>query len=716
MSSAFLSPDWYRVASLKLRKRTHVQIARHVYRSHPWYVVQDLQAGKFHRLSPQSFSIFSRMNGDYTVHELWELACSLFPEAPPSQTEIIQLLSQLHNADLVSGDKRPNMTEINRRTTEENRKTALGYFKNPLSVRIPIFDPEPYLRNCLRLSYFLFSPLGAVLWVLLMISATVVALMSWSELEAPRVEAILSADNIAFLAIAYIIVKLLHEIGHGLAIKRFGGEVRELGVMMLVFFPVPYVDASQSAFFVSKYQRMLVSAAGVIVELAIAAAALIVWTLAEEGTLSTLAYNLFLIGGISTLLFNGNPLLRFDGYFVFADFIESPNLGQRSNQYFWYICQKFILGHSEAQSPVVGQGEEKWLLGYSILAFLYRMFVMVLISLYVASAIPVLGVAIVLWSIYTIFIVPIGKGFKFLTTDPKLDAHRTKAIMRFSAATGSIVFVLFFVPFPHTTVIDAVLDTQASDQVRVTGNGFVSEILVRNGAWVESGDEILRLNEPLLENERSLALADLEDARLRLGIVPLADVNARTAWQEQVAFFEARLIDLNRRDQELSVKVTTSGILALPGQSDLIGRLLQQGEVVGSVLRSEARLWRAAAPADRTVFIDTDTQKLTLRISTLPNEEFPGVIVSRSPEVTTRLDSFALTNKAGGRLVVDPQYETPVSLIPVVNYIILKPDDVDTGVLPSGTRATVRIVHSPTPLAPRIWRSVRQTFLLYFGS
>lgn len=181
---------------------------------------------------------------------------------------------------------------------------------------------------------------------------------------------------------------------------------------MLIFFPVPYVDASQSSFFTQKYQRMFVSAAGILVELAIAGAALIVWSMAEQGVVSTLAYNLFLIGGISTLVFNGNPLLRFDGYFVFADWLEIPNLGQRSNQYFWYICQRYLLGHGDARLPVISPGEEFWLFGYAVAAFLYRMFVMIIISLYVATALPIVGVAIVLWSLYTVFLVPTGKGVR----------------------------------------------------------------------------------------------------------------------------------------------------------------------------------------------------------------------------------------------------------------------------------------------------------------
>lgn len=716
MQSAFLSPDWYRVEFLKLRRRSNVQVVRHAYRNQPWFIIQDLQAGKFHRLSPQSFSIFSRMNGEKTVHQLWEIACRQFPDAPPSQTEIIQLLSQLHNADLVIGDKRPNMTEINRRAAEENRKTTLGYFKNPLSVRLPLFDPEPILKKCIPLACLIFSPIGGIVFLLILLAAALVAMMSWQHLEAPRVETILSANNIAYLAISYVFVKAVHELGHGFAIKRYGGEVREFGIMMLVFFPVPYVDASHSTFFTSKYQRIVVSIAGVAVELSIAALALIVWALSDEGVLSTLAYNLFLIGGISTLLFNGNPLLRFDGYFAFADLIESPNLGQRSNQYFWYLFQKFILGHKEAYRPVTGIREEKWLFGYSVAAFLYRVFVMILISLYIASAIPILGVILVLWSLYMVFLAPMVKGVKFLMTDSRLDTIRGKSLFRLLIVFSAGALLFFWVPFPHSTTMGAVLDGPSGSQVRINGNGFANEILVGNGQQVQVGQELLRLSDPLLQDELSLAMADLEDALLRLAIVPLSDVNARSAWLEQTEFFEARLSELLQRERDLTARAPASGIFAFPDEDRLLGRFLQQGEIVGYILHTENRVWRAAAPADRATFIDTEAASVTIRIETIADGIFPAHITSRSPEVTTRLASFALTNRAGGHLVIDPQFDEPTSIMPVVNYTLAIADHHEVGVLPHGTRAIIRIVHEPKPMAPRVMRAIRRTFLMYFGS
>lgn len=717
MSGAFLSPDWYRVAPLKLRRRAHVQIARHVYRGKPWFILQDLQAGKFHRLSPQSYAIFARMDGQKTIQELWELGCKLYPEDPPSQTELLQLLSQLHNSDLVTGDKRPNLREIDRRAREEKRKTIIGYFKNPLSVRIPLFDPEPILKFLTPLANYIFSPFGAILWCILIFAALATTFMSWDRLEVPGAEAILTGANIAYLAIAYIFVKFLHELGHGLAIKRWGGEVREVGVMMLIFFPVPYVDASQSSFFPYKYQRILVSAAGILVELAVAAMALIVWSFAEQGIVATLAYNLFLIGGVSTLFFNGNPLLRFDGYFVFADFLEIPNLGQRSNQYFWYFVQKYVLGHGDARIPIVGPGEEIWLFGYAVAAFLYRMFVMIVISLYVATALPIVGVAIVIWSLYTVFLVPVGKGARFLLTEPSLEIQRAKIFMRVFSLIFVLFVLMFFIPVPHTTVSDAVLETPGESAIRAQGQGFVSDVLVQNGERINVGDPILKLSEPLLGVEKEVAIAEVEDARLRVEMIPLEDTNARSLWTEQLGFYQARLNDLDRRADELWVRSPTDGIIILPNQYQLIGRLVQQGEIVGHVQKKSELLWRTAVPADRAEFIDGDLLSVSMRLKSDFNVEYDAQITSRSPEITTRLDSFALTNRAGGPLVVDPSQESPTSIIPVATYVLSTGTALsDMPLLAIGSRATVRFEHRPAPIAPRVWRAVRQTFLAYFGT
>lgn len=715
MATAFLSSDWYRVAELKLRRQSHVRVARHVYRGEVWHVLQDPQTGKFHRLADTAYAFFARLDGRRTVQELWLRLCVLFPEHPPSQTEILQLLAQLHRSDLILGDRLPNLTEVDRRAREEERRTLMGYVKNPLSLRIPLFDPEPFLKRTEWVARLLFSPLGAALWLALVLAALVAMFVGRDAQALPVIDQIATSTNLVYLAVAYICVKALHELGHGWAVKRWGGEVREFGVMLLVFFPVPYVDASQATFFPEKRHRMLVSAAGILVELAVAAAAFLVWQAADPGPIRTLAYNLMLIGGISTLLFNGNPLLRFDGYFVLADWLESPNLGQRSNQYFWHIVRRTVLRDRESRPPMVGPREGRFLVGYAVASFLYRMSVLLFITVYLSAAFPVIGWAMTIWVLVTTFAMPAGKALKYLVADPSIALIRGAVLARALLGVTVLAAALFLLPFPHVTEVDAVIDPPQDSVLRVQGRGFVDRVLVEQGQVIRAGDPVVTLADPFLSLERKLAEAERDDARSRFDALPLADRNGRQLWQEQLAFANAKLTDLKRREELLVVRAAVAGRVFLPDAQSLGDRYLRQGDVLGAVLAPDPSRWRVAVPATEAPAVDEGTRRIDLIPRLWSADSLSARIVLRAPEVTTALPSFALTNKAGGRLLADPESEAPVSLQPVVNYVLAVDETADGRLFPQGARARVRFVHDPSPLGPRLWRSLERTFLRVFG-
>ena len=717
MATAFLSSDWYRVADLCLRRQSHIRVVRHVYRGDVWHVLQDPQSGKMHRLPETAYNFFARLDGSHSVQDIWLRLCDLFPDSPPSQTEILQLLAQLHSSDLIVGDRMPNLVEIDRRARAEDRRTLWGYVKNPLSMRFPLIDPEPFLARPPWVARAVFSIWGAVLWVALL-GAALLALFLHAHTEPlPKLEQVATAANLAYLAVAYIVMKALHELGHGWAVKRWGGEVREFGVMLLVFFPVPYVDASQATFFAQKWQRMVVSAAGIMVELALASLAALVWLAADPGVVRTLAYNLMLIGGVSTLMFNGNPLLRFDGYFVFADFFESPNLGQRANQYFWHLVRRGFLRDHETLGPVVAKGEGRFLFSYATAAFLYRMSVLLVISLLLVRTMPVIGTAMVIWSLVTAFLLPMAKGLRYLTTDPAIDVIRSKVIMRAGTAVISLFAVLFVLPLPYVTSADAVLEPAEGGLLRVSGRGYVERVLVQNGQNVQVDTPVMQLSDPLLSLQSLLAEAERDDAVARLGALPLSDQNGRELWAEQVAFAEAKLADLRLRESQLLVRASTAGQVHVPDAEAMPGRFLQQGEVVAVILTPGATRWRVAIPAVEAPAVDAGNRRIELRPRTDSALRLEARILQRAQEVTTALPSFALTTKGGGSLLSDPSSENPVSLEPVVNYV-LEVDAVTENArsFPQGSRATVRFVHDPSPLGPRLWRAMERTFLRFVGA
>src|SRR5690606_28977904 len=298
---------------------------------------------------------------------------------------------------------------------------------------------------------------GALAFLLLVGYALVLAGVHWSALTEDVTDRVLAAENLILLVIAFPLIKAVHELGHAFAVKRWGGAVHEIGMMFLVCMPVPYVDASDSLAFQSKWQRALVGGAGILVEVTLAALALIVWVNAEEGLVRAFAFNVMLIGGVSTLLFNGNPLLKFDGYYVLSDILEIPNLANRANQYLGYLIQRYAFRVQSAKSPVTAPGEPGWFVFYSIAAFCYRLVIMAAIVTLVATHFFVIGTIVACWAVILMIGVPLAKHTKFLFASPVLRHNRTRAFAVVGAVFAAVALALFVVPLPHSTTVEGVV-------------------------------------------------------------------------------------------------------------------------------------------------------------------------------------------------------------------------------------------------------------------
>ncbi|MBI3350702.1 MAG: hypothetical protein HY020_26330 [Burkholderiales bacterium] len=408
LGDALFSANWYRVATLKPRLRGHVRIHRHVYRGEIWYVVEDRVSGKYHRFNPSSYRVIGLLDGERTLQQVWDRLSAAMDEHTPSQDELVQLFGQLYAADLIQCDVTPDVAELFERGGKQRRSKMLQRFANPVSLRFPLVDPDAWLGRVIAAAGPLKGWVGVALWLAVVLPAVLLAPSHWRELTGNINERLLAVDNLLLLAILFPLLKAAHEIGHGLAAKRFGGEVHEMGVMLLVFFPVPYVDASSSSAFGSRWPRMLVGAAGMLTELFIAAIAFYLWLALEPGFVRSLAFNVIVLASMTTLMFNANPLLRYDGYYIFADAIESPNLGQRASDYWGWLLRYHLFGQHQAEPPPSTPGERRWFLVYAPLALAYRLFVMFSIAVFIASRYFFVGVLIAAWGIVASVILPLG--------------------------------------------------------------------------------------------------------------------------------------------------------------------------------------------------------------------------------------------------------------------------------------------------------------------
>ena len=422
------SESWYRVNTLKARLRASAQISRQFYRGERWYVVRDPAGNQFHRLSDAAYRFIGLLDGSRTVQEAWDICGGQLADDAPTQPEIIQILSHLYSANLIEADVTPDATVLLRRHKQLTKRKMQNRLMNVLFPRIPLWDPDRFLVRWMPVVRPIFSYIGAVVWLIVVISALSIIAPHWAELKVAANNAI-DPKNWLWLWAVFVLIKLIHELGHAFGCRRFGGECHELGIMFLVFIPTPYVDASAAWAFPNRWHRMFVGAAGMIVELFAASLLAIIWVNIGDKTslMAVLCYNAMLIASVSTLIFNANPLLRYDGYYILSDFLEIPNLRQKSTEYGLGLLKRHIFG-VKATQPLPPVVQRMWLFSYALASSVYRIFVGFVIILVVAYKIPILGQLMAIGGVATWLFVPLGKVAKYLMLEPELHRKRTRAV------------------------------------------------------------------------------------------------------------------------------------------------------------------------------------------------------------------------------------------------------------------------------------------------
>ena len=714
MERKLRSQQWYRVAELRPRLRPHAQIHRHDYRGEIWYVLQDESSNRYHRFSPIAYFVIARLDGNRSMDEIWEEAEEHLGEDRPTQDEIIQLLSQLHSTDVLQTDVVPDTQEQKQRYQKRERQKWVKYFTNPMSIKIPLYDPETFLIKTESWVKPLFSWAGFLVWLTVVIIAGILSLSHWPELTENVVERMLAPQNLLVMWLTYPLVKLVHEFGHAYATKVWGGEVHEMGVMVLVFMPVPYVDASAATAFRDRHKRMVVSAIGIMVELLLASLALFIWLNVESGSVKQFAWNVMLIGGISTLLFNGNPLLRFDGYHVLTDWISIPGLGQRSNKYWSYLFQHRLFGVKGVESPCQAKGESGWFFFYGAAAFCYRMFISFTIALFVAGKFFIVGILLALWALTNQLLIPAGKMLGFLFAGQKLRAKRGRALSISFAIALLVGGMLFVFPAPLLTVSEGVVWVPEQTELRVETDGFVEDVLVKNGQQVNKGDVLVRLSAPFLDANEKVLIARKDELQTRLNVARVQDRVQAEILKEKMDTVIAELRRVKERRAALNVSAPQAGRVVLPMEQDLAGRYIRQGQLVGYVMQTGALTVRTIVKQNDIGLILTRTESVEVRLSENIPHAYPAQILRQVPAATESLPSAALGTSGGGQFDIDPTDNNRTRLLEQAFQLDLTIDPSAVSEMVGG-RVYVRFDQGSEPLAFQWYRSLKQLFLRRFG-
>jgi putative peptide zinc metalloprotease protein len=712
---SLFSPSWYRVADLVPRLRSHVEIHRHEYHGRVWYILQDHVSGRSQRFTPEVYRFIGLMNGKLTVQQLWDVVTEQAGDQAPTQDDVIRLLGQLHSADALITNATPDSLELFRRYRRQRRATVKQRLWTPLAIRIPLLDPDRFLERTMSVARLVFNPYTAVLWLLVVISAMVLGAVYWSELTENVVDRALTPQNLFLLWFIYPVVKSLHELGHAYLAKKYGGEVHEIGIMFLVLVPVPYVDVSSAWGFRDKRQRMAVGAAGIAVEMFLGSLALFVWLTVEVGAAHAIAYNVILISGVSTLLFNGNPLLRFDGYYVLSDALEIPNLGARSNQYLGYLIQRYLLGVRDADSPANIDWERGWFVAYGVSAFFYRLYIMFVIILYIGGRFFAVGVLLSIWAITTQAVIPLGKAMTFIIKSPKLKSSRGRSNTVSLLFLAGVVILLFVLPAPYWTQVEGVTWPSEKSKVRAATDGFVVELLAPDRSPVVQGQEIILTRDLLIETRVKTLKAQQKQFQLQLKAARSTDRVEAGIIREELAVINEDLKRALERAAALVVRSPRDGLFIVRDASDLPGRFVRQGDLLAFVIEPDDHaVVRAAVSQQDIGLVREGVSRVDIMPVSWGGESYSARMVREVYGGTNQLPTAALGMVGGGQFAVVPSdLDGRTTIERIFEIEVNIPVEARHEYL--GSRVYVRLDHGYRPVGFQAWRALRQLFLRQFG-
>ncbi|MEO0631081.1 MAG: PqqD family peptide modification chaperone, partial [Planctomycetota bacterium] len=499
---------WFRVADTRPRVSPHARFIRQQQGTGVRYVIEDPASGSYYRMSEAARYFVGMLDGKRTADDAWRACLAQLGDESPTQRECLDLLAHLQMYGLLAGDQplAPDMiAERQQRFRKNRRKKRTG---NWLFYHIPLFNPEPILHPIRGILRAVWGWPGAIVFIALA-AVALFELVTNLERVGSALNGVLAEGNLIWLGVAFLGIRVLHELGHASACKAMGGRCTEIGVMLIaMILPLPYCDASSSWRFPETWRRVLVALGGILIELALAAAATIVWAHSEPGALRTVAFNIMVVSGITTFIFNLNPLLRYDGYYILSDITGSPNLANRAKELWKHFVFLKLFGMVNSKPPPLRDAAEaRFLMVFHALAFPYRISVVAAILLIILGQYLSLGIVLAVVFSFVWLVLPVVTCIWFLLTSPKLEGRRARAIGATLGILSPIAAAILIVPLPASARVPAVVDWAGLEPIRAETDGYLTTIHIAPGQTAQAGDPIFVFDNPRLVGDRDAAAA-----------------------------------------------------------------------------------------------------------------------------------------------------------------------------------------------------------------
>jgi putative peptide zinc metalloprotease protein len=702
------SESWHRIADQRISLRSTVDVRKQHFRGEKWYVLHDPFNNRFFRLRPEAHEFIIRLRPDRTVEQVWEECLERNPDGAPGQEDIIRLLAQLYFANLLYHELPADSTKLFERYNRQNQRELQSKLLSIMFFRLPLFDPENLLKKLTPLIKLLVSRPAAVIWLIIVALAGKVVIDHF-DAAAVQAQGVLAPDNLIFLYASLVLIKTLHEFGHAMVCRRFGGEVHTMGVMLLVFTPLPYMDATSSWSFRSRWHRVLVGAAGMIVEIFAACIAAFVWAYTGAGVVHSIAFNMMFIASVSTILFNANPLLRFDGYYILSDLLDIPNLHSRARMHLRHIAERYIFSCKESVSPARTRREAWWMSIFGILSGIYRVFIYLAIILFVADRFLLLGLIMAFICVISWGVVPLYRFTNYLLHNPNIARTRPRAVSISIGCMAAVFLFLAVIPFPSQFRAPGVLE--AANFIRVVNDapGYITDVLVPPGTDVDAGTPLIELSNRELDYEFAAVSAQRRETRALI----LRAVNQHTAdlkpLRNRLASIEKKMNNLEQQRRSLLLKARESGTWISPRNREMIGTWVDRGSEVGMIVNHKAFTFSAVVSQDESSrLFANEIRDAEVRLFGQAGKALDVHDYTFIPYQQETLPSAALGWSAGGDVPVSGKDESGLKTTEPFFQIYADLNQIPAVAFFHGRSGHIRFNLNPEPLLGQWFRKFRQ--------
>jgi len=650
---------------------------RHRDGSPSWRILDPVR-NRFFEIGWLEFELLARWSEHAKVEDL---IAQIGAETPlhPTEDEVVGFIQFLESGQLLVPEDKEDRGKLRNRWMGGVKPWYEQLFHNYLFFRVPLVRPDKFLERTLPLAELFFTKSFFTIVLLVFVVDLYLITREWDELRR-TFSYFFNLQGGLYFAIAATFSKILHELGHAYAAKRYGVRVPAMGVAFLVMWPFLYTDVGETWKLADRKKQIVIASAGMATELALACFATLLWTITPEGAVKHVLFILATTTWVMTLAVNASPFMRFDGYFVVSDALDFPNLHERSGAAArWWIRRTFFGLREPLPEPTFTAWQRVGLVMFAAITWAYRLVVFFGIALMVYHLFfKILGIVMMMMELVWFIFRPVWSEMSYLWTRRKLVSLQWSPL---SLVLGALLLVVWLVPVTNQMSAPAVLRIAQEQPVYAPFAAQIKAVEVSPGQIVEPGQVLVLLDAPELWMRANKAAISLASARSE-SLTSAANgklQERRLVLLEQIAEALAEQKSVEEEVERLTVRATIRGAI----------RDMSPQIVPGRTIGTRELMMRVAAPAPAVIeaYVSESNiesvqvgQEVTFVSSRSGAPSVHGVVKSidttGSKQIARPLlvtphggDIAAVLDRRGGAQAQDPVYRVLIDPVGDVGYL-----------------------------------------------